>query len=101
MGEFPGGGAVLSSCTGTLTGSPHPDRVPPHPDRAGLRIDPSAKQASIFVFTMEGRLILHFRELQNEGKIAINGRELLPGMYLYSLVVDGSEIDTKRMILTE
>jgi len=30
-----------------------------------------------------------------------NGGELQPGMYLYSLIIDGKEMDTKRMILTE
>ena len=35
-----------------------------------------------------------------ESFINISGYELSAGMYLYSLVVDGKEIDTKRMILT-
>jgi len=33
--------------------------------------------------------------------ITIKGSELNPGMYLYTLIVDGKEVDTKRMILTE
>jgi len=35
------------------------------------------------------------------GEITIAGNDLTPGMYLYSLFVDGNEIDTKRMILTQ
>jgi len=35
-----------------------------------------------------------------DGEIQINGYDLKPGMYLYSLIVDSSEVDTKRMILT-
>ena len=33
--------------------------------------------------------------------IAISGNSLEPGMYLYALVIDGMEVDTKRMILTK
>jgi hypothetical protein len=36
-----------------------------------------------------------------KGKITINALELQPGMYFYTLIADGKEIDTKRMILTE
>jgi len=31
----------------------------------------------------------------------ISGSELSAGMYLYALIVDGKEVDTKRMILTK
>ena len=36
-----------------------------------------------------------------EGSITINGATLQPGMYVYSLVVDGHIVDSKRMILTD
>jgi hypothetical protein len=35
------------------------------------------------------------------GKLVVEGRSLKAGMYLYSLIVDGKEVDTKRMILTK
>ncbi len=35
------------------------------------------------------------------GSVEVSASSLLPGMYLYTLVVDGQIIDTKRMILTE
>jgi len=38
---------------------------------------------------------------KGDGSIQINGSELKPGMYLYSLIIDKKEIDTKRMILTK
>ena len=46
----------------------------------------------------EGVWDLVLMELQG---IGINGYELQPGLYLYSLVIDGQEIDTKRMILSK
>lgn len=41
--------------------------------------------------------------INGKGKqtVAINGNSLAAGMYLYSLVIDGKEVDTKRMILTK
>jgi len=35
------------------------------------------------------------------GSTVIHGRELKPGMYLYSLVIDGQIIDTKQMLLSK
>lgn len=33
--------------------------------------------------------------------VAISGNSFQAGMYLYALVIDGKEVDTKRMILTK
>ena len=33
-------------------------------------------------------------------RVTVNGWELGEGLYLYSLVVNGREIDTKKMIIT-
>jgi trimeric autotransporter adhesin len=34
-------------------------------------------------------------------KINVSANEMHAGMYLYTLIIDGKPIDTKRMILTE
>ncbi|MBN2777195.1 MAG: tail fiber domain-containing protein [Bacteroidales bacterium] len=56
----------------------------------------------IYIFDLQGKLIKTYSNL-NPGKnsIIVNANELQPGMYMYSLIVDGKEIDTKRMILTQ
>ena len=56
--------------------------------------------ASIMIFDMQG-LLKRTILISEPGKreVTINGHELTAGMYLYSLVVDDQEIDTKRMIL--
>ncbi len=58
--------------------------------------------ATIYIYNMQGNQIkaLNISEKGN-GIIVINGNELNPGMYLYTLVANGKEVDTKRMILTE
>lgn len=62
----------------------------------------NANKATIFIYNMNGLQIKEV-ELNNKGKssITINGSELEAGMYLYALIVDGKELDTKRMILTK
>jgi Chaperone of endosialidase len=65
-------------------------------------ISSDSKKALIYLFDMQGALIKTFEDLKNgSGELIINGGELKAGMYLYSLVVDEKEIDTKRMILTK
>ena len=58
--------------------------------------------ASIMIFDLNGKL-LKTNNITSSGKgsITIFGNELSQGMYLYSLVINGEERDTKRMILSE
>jgi hypothetical protein len=55
--------------------------------------------AYIYIFDLQGGLKKSYT-LNGSGSLTVKGSELNPGMYLYSLVVDGKEINTKRMILT-
>jgi hypothetical protein len=57
--------------------------------------------ANIFIFNLQGALIKQIPIKKDQSGIIISGSELSAGMYLYSLIVDGKEIDTKRMILTK
>jgi len=57
--------------------------------------------ALIYVFNMQGTLLKQYPINNSQSYISINGSELVAGMYLYSLIVDGKVADTKRMILTK
>jgi hypothetical protein len=58
--------------------------------------------SSIIVFDMNGKLLKTYQvKGQGKGQLTINAKELSAGLYHYSLVVDGQEIDTKKMIITE
>ena len=60
------------------------------------------QQASMLVFDMNGRQLRAYDiEVGGEGSLVISGAELEAGMYFYSLVADGEEVATKRMILTK
>jgi hypothetical protein len=56
---------------------------------------------TIYVYDMQG-LQKKVYPITSCGKseILINGYDLQPGMYFYTLIIDGKEVDTKRMILT-
>ena len=58
--------------------------------------------AYICVYELSGSQKLR-RDTGERGEtgIRIEGNTLSPGMYVYSLIVDGAEIDSKRMILTD
>lgn len=61
-----------------------------------------AQSAEIIVFDMNGRQLRVFNELKaGENALTVDGAELEAGMYFYSLIVNGEEVATKRMILTK
>jgi len=60
----------------------------------------STVSAIIYLFDMNGAMIKQIPVSARQSSVGINGSELAAGMYLYSLIVDGKEVDTKRMILT-
>lgn len=65
-------------------------------------IPKESQSALLNVYNMNGMQIKSYKISEREnGEITIHGSELQAGMYLYTLIVDGKEIDTKRMILTQ
>lgn len=64
-------------------------------------VSEQALYASIIVFNLEGKKV---KELPVKGRgeilVPLEGADLTPGMYLYSLVVDGELVDTRKMILS-
>lgn len=80
------------------------NRPNPFSEKTTIRfsINRNSKNIAIFVFDLQGAMVKSFENLDvSFGEITIAGNDLTPGMYLYSLFVDGNEIDTKRMILTQ
>ncbi len=56
--------------------------------------------AQILIFDMTGTLLKSY-PINEAGtnQLTINGGELKAGMYIYSLIVNNKEVDSKRMIL--
>ena len=65
-------------------------------------IPESSSNAVLYVFSLQGNLLLTKKLLgTGNGSVTIDGSELNPGMYVYSLVINGQIIASKRMILTD
>ena len=61
-----------------------------------------ATSATMHVFTLNGVLMQSLPITAfGHGQITVDASSLAAGMYIYSLVVDGQIVDSKRMILTE
>ena len=54
------------------------------------------------IFDLQGTLIeSHVIDRSGRTQIRVEGGALKAGMYIYTLMVDQKEMDTKRMILTK
>jgi hypothetical protein len=67
-----------------------------------LFVPQSNRNAAVYIYDLQG-LQKRAYNITAKGKSSINisGYELQAGMYMYTLIVDGKEVDTKKMILTE
>jgi hypothetical protein len=66
-----------------------------------FRLADDAHDAAICIFDMTGKLLRKLPVTTGMESVTVNGWELGEGMFLYSLIVDGHEIDTKRMVLSK
>jgi len=65
-------------------------------------VSESVKKALLCIYDLQGNQIKQILITERgEGSQIISGSELSAGMYLYALIVDGKEVDVKRMILTK
>ena len=71
----------------------------PHPQHCTLvrKQIPLGENISLQKVLMQSLPITAF----GHGQITVDASSLTAGMYIYSLVVDGQIVDSKRMILTE
>lgn len=65
-------------------------------------IPEASNSAQIIIYDMNGLQLKEYPINTNgKGAICVNGSELYAGMYLYALIVDGTLIDSKKMVLTK
>jgi hypothetical protein len=66
-----------------------------------ITLPETAKTASLIIYNLEGKQLKSI-PVQSFGDVSvkIEGSDLKPGMYIYSLMIDGVIVDSKRMVMT-
>ena len=93
---FSDSGAVVASLS---QNRPNPFRVS---TTIGCTVPETVASAFICVYDLNGSQKLR-KDIQQRGnaEVTIDGNTFPAGMYIYTLICDGQEIDSKRMILTD
>ena len=78
----------------------------PNPFTKQTRIDyflpNTTGKAMLYIYDMQGSQVKNYQlSSPGEGSIIIQGGSLQPGMYMYTLIADDREVETKKMILTK
>jgi hypothetical protein len=55
--------------------------------------------ASLMITDLNGKMAQRFSSLRNSGQVTVNAGTLQTGMYIYTLVVNGEEMISKKMIV--
>lgn len=66
-----------------------------------FKLADNIQDASICIFDMTGKTIKKIPISSGMDSISVGGNELGEGMFLYSLIVNGQVIDTKRMVISK
>jgi hypothetical protein len=62
----------------------------------------TVSRATLYIYNMQGEQIKYIAvNERGNTSVTIEGHTLKAGMYLYTLIADGKEVDTKKMILTK
>jgi hypothetical protein len=71
-----------------------------HTTKIHFQLTEDASSASIKLHNAEGKPVALFSDIRNTGHVVIEANSLTPGVYYYTLLIDGRVAETKKMILT-
>lgn len=66
-----------------------------------FKLEDNVQDASICIFDMTGKTLKKLPISSGMESVSIGGYELGEGMFLYSLIINGQVIDTKRMVISK
>ncbi|MBC8035438.1 MAG: T9SS type A sorting domain-containing protein [Chitinophagaceae bacterium] len=96
-------GTSIREITNTSSNKLHQNK--PNPFNGSTVIEYSiagtTTNAYLIIYDLTGKEKLRFTANSGKGKVTINADQLVNGMYLYSLIINGTEIETKKMILSK
>ncbi|MBR1519329.1 MAG: tail fiber domain-containing protein [Prevotella sp.] len=103
IAKAPTATAITSATTEGKTSALYQNTPNPFNGQTTIRfqIADGAHSAYVCIFDMQGKQLQRHDLSTSDDSMTIDGTQLGAGMYLYSLIVDGREIDTKRMILSK
>jgi hypothetical protein len=105
LAEFTGGFSPASTANGSSLKSALHQNMPNPANEATVinySIGNEGRQASIYLFDAQGNEVKAFHQLKaGEGEVSMATVQLRPGLYHYSLVVNGNVVDTKSMIVSK
>lgn len=91
--------AMPEECAVLYANTPNPFN---RETKIAFYIPTTIQKATLHIFNLQGKQIRQFEIAErNNASILISGHEFEAGMYIYTLVVDGQEAGSHRMILTE
>lgn len=64
-----------------------------------FKVADNIQKASINIYDLRGKILKKFPVSSGNGSISVGRNDIGEGMFLYSLIVNGQEIDTKKMII--
>jgi hypothetical protein len=66
-----------------------------------FKLAENVQNATICIFDMTGKMLKKLPVSSGDSSLKVNGWELGEGMFLYSLIINGQVIDTKRMVISK
>lgn len=69
--------------------------------RIRYELSKTAADACIGIYKLDGQEVSIYAIHDLQGELVINSGKLKPGMYIYSLIVEGQVADTKRMVVVQ
>lgn len=75
----------------------------PFHDQAIIRfkLSEGVRNASICIFDMQGKTLKRLPVTNGEESVIVDSSEFSDGLYLYSLIINGQEVDTKKMVISK
>ena len=69
--------------------------------RIGYNLPDGTQQATIYIYDLQGKQVKRLNVDARDNGVTLQGGDLQAGMYIYSLIADGKELASKKMILTK
>ncbi|MDR2775674.1 MAG: T9SS type A sorting domain-containing protein [Tannerella sp.] len=67
---------------------------------AAYELPEKYSSANLYIYALSGAQVKNYPLSGSANRVTVSAYDLAAGTYVYTLVVDGKRIDTKKMILT-